>query len=246
MMDLALRDTVVLVTGASAGIGRASAALPASEGARVAGAGSTTSASTSPLPPARRRSWRALILHGRLGAVVNNVGGVTMHDGFLAIGDAAWAAALELNLDGGTRQPCRRSVLRRTRRQPRAPLERGGAAARPGDSRLRGRRRALRAVSKGLAHESGRAACDRTSCPRADANAALGRPGRIRRQLAARFDKPRETAIGDLVTDVRGLATGRLGTPDDVARPIALVMSPLSAQVTGAEWAIDGGALREV
>jgi NAD(P)-dependent dehydrogenase (short-subunit alcohol dehydrogenase family) len=45
---------------------------------------------------------------------------------------------------------------------------------------------------------------------------------------------------------VRGLATGRLGTPDDVARPIALVMSPLSAQVTGAEWAIDGGALREV
>jgi len=82
--------------------------------------------------------------------------------------------------------------------------------------------------------------------PRADANAALGRPGRIRRQLAARFDKPRETAIGDLVTDVRGLATGRLGTPDDVARAIALVMSPLSAQVTGAEWAIDGGALREV
>jgi NAD(P)-dependent dehydrogenase (short-subunit alcohol dehydrogenase family) len=75
---------------------------------------------------------------------------------------------------------------------------------------------------------------------------SLGRPGRIRRQLAARFDKPRETAIGDLVTDVRGLATGRLGTPDDVARAIALAMSPLSAHVTGAEWAIDGGALREV
>jgi NAD(P)-dependent dehydrogenase (short-subunit alcohol dehydrogenase family) len=108
------------------------------------------------------------------------------------------------------------------------------------------RRSALRAVSKGLAHESGRARAIERRVPRADANAALGRPGRIRRQLAARFDKPRETAIGDLVTDVRGLATGRLGTPDDVARAIALAMSPLSAHVTGAEWAIDGGALREV
>ena len=48
------------------------------------------------------------------------------------------------------------------------------------------------------------------------------------------------------VRDVRGLVTGRLGTPEEVARVIAMLVSPLSAQVTGAEWTIDGGVLREV
>lgn len=39
---------------------------------------------------------------------------------------------------------------------------------------------------------------------------------------------------------------GRPGTAEEVARVIAFLVSPLSAQVTGAEWAIDGGALREL
>jgi len=45
---------------------------------------------------------------------------------------------------------------------------------------------------------------------------------------------------------VRGLSLGKLGSPADVARVIAFLLSPSSSQITGSEYAVDGGALREI
>ncbi|MGH3612001.1 MAG: SDR family oxidoreductase [Pseudonocardia sp.] len=45
---------------------------------------------------------------------------------------------------------------------------------------------------------------------------------------------------------MRNLSLGRLGTPGDVARVIVFLLSPASAQITGSEYPVDGGALHEI
>ena len=38
----------------------------------------------------------------------------------------------------------------------------------------------------------------------------------------------------------------RMGQPDDIAQVVAYLVSPLSHQVTAAEWSVDGGAQRHI
>jgi len=73
-----------------------------------------------------------------------------------------------------------------------------------------------------------------------------GGPGGFADQLADQYALEPEAAIEHFVNDVRGLSAGRLGTPEDVARVIALLLSPASAQITGSEYAVDGGARHEI
>ena len=65
-------------------------------------------------------------------------------------------------------------------------------------------------------------------------------------QIAEALGTDRENAIDQIVTTLRPLLTGRIGQPDDVARVVAYLISPLSSQVTGAEWVVDGGALPQI
>jgi NAD(P)-dependent dehydrogenase (short-subunit alcohol dehydrogenase family) len=41
-----------------------------------------------------------------------------------------------------------------------------------------------------------------------------------------------------------GIATGRFSTPREVATLVVLLASPRTANVTGANWVIDGGMLK--
>jgi NAD(P)-dependent dehydrogenase (short-subunit alcohol dehydrogenase family) len=65
------------------------------------------------------------------------------------------------------------------------------------------------------------------------------RPGGFSEQIAEIWGIDKESAIARM--EERTL-TRRLGQADDVAQVIAYLVSPLSRQVTAAEWSVDGGA----
>jgi NAD(P)-dependent dehydrogenase (short-subunit alcohol dehydrogenase family) len=192
---------------------------------------------------------RALAELGEIDVLVNNVGGGDGGEGqtagFLGFDDQAWQDGLRLNF---------LSAVRTTRAALPSLLRRRGAivtvssigARQPsgGPITYTTAKAALTAFGKALAEEFGpRGVRVNTVSPGPVRTALWVSPEGYGAALAAAMGVPHEELLAGLPAS-SGLTTGRLIEPEEVASLVAYLASPLAGSVAGADYRIDGGAVK--
>ncbi len=250
-MDLGLRDRVFIVTGASRGLGKATAHVLVDEGAKVVisarnaesvegacqdlgtdNATGVTADNGDPETPARLVS-AARDTFGRLDGALISVGGPAT-GGVLDTSDETWRSAFDTVFLG---------ALRLGRVLVEA-LEPGGAVAfvlstsvkQPigGLAVSNGLRPGLAMAAKTLADEVG---------PRGiRVNGLL--PGRVETERVQELDGLSDDPEATKQSHLAGIPLRRYGQPAEFGRAAAFLLSPAADYITGAMLPVDGGLTR--
>jgi len=255
-MDLELEGTVCIVTGASSGIGRATAERLAAEGARVLlvgrdparleGAATAVGGTAFPADVTDPAAAAAIVACaealGTLGVLVNNAG-TSFVRSVDELTDADWRAQYELHVMAPMR------LMREA--APRMAAGAGGRIVNVCSSA--GKRPSLTnaaySVTKAAQLSLSRAWADLHAADGVLVNAVTPGPvsselwtadGGLADQTAAARGVSREDA---LAAQAGKVPLGRFATPGEVADVIVFLCSARAATVTGAAWSVDGGAV---
>ncbi|MGA4842785.1 SDR family oxidoreductase [Streptomyces sp. G45] len=249
-MDLGLNNRVYVVTGASRGLGNASARALVADGAKVVLSGRDEKAATAaaqelgpgavgvaadnadPGTPARLIAT-ARERFGGFDGILISVGGPP--PGFAADAtDEQWQAAFESVFLGAVRLA----------RAAAAALDEGGVIGfvlstsvyepQPVLTISNGLRPGLAGFAKSLAQELG---------PRGIRVVGL-LPGRIDTERVRQIDELSDDPEAARRSAEAGIPLRRYGGPDEFGRVAAFLLSPAAAYVTGVMLPVDGGALR--
>ena len=257
-MDLELADKVAVVTGASKGIGMAVVRELASEGAKVVagarhvqaleGIEGVTAVAVDLADPAGpgRLVGHAIDELGRVDVLVNNVGAAHVRlDGFLTLTDADFETSLQLNFFAALRAT-RAAVDDMTKRgkgtvvnvaSVNSFFEPDGGVVDYGAAKA-----ALVNLAKSLSQELGPRGIRITSVSPGPVATDLWLGGQGVAETVGRATGEGGDAVRDQMA--ASMPTGRFTTPQEVATVVALLASPRTANVTGANWVIDGGLIK--
>jgi len=262
-MDLGLTGKIVVVTGASKGIGLAVCRALVAEGAIVVAGSRSGSADLDELvaqgsvtsvlvdlgePDGPDRLVDHADAHGGLDILVNNVGAAKLRlTGFLDITDEDWASTMSLNF---------MSALRATRAAIPRLIARGGGNVvtigsvnaflpDPGVIDYSAAKAAVWNLSKSLSKEFGaqKLRFNSISPGPVETDLWLGEHG-VAQTFAATSGVDFETAKAQVVASQGGFSTGRFTTPAEVADLVVLLASNRAGNVTGADFLIDGGLVK--
>ena len=260
-MDLDLEEKVVVVTGASKGIGLAIARAFADEGARVvAGARNTGSLDglsgitavaldlAAPEAPGKLVA-HAVEKYGRVDVLVNNVGAVRLRlEGFLGTSDEEFAWSMNMNFY---------TALRASRAAITQMLSQGGGSIvnvgsvnaffQPdaGTIDYGAAKAALLNLNKTLAQEFGARGIrvNAVSPGPVSTELWLGENG-VAQTVARATGLDPEAARDKVIASIGGMATNRFTTPEEVAGLVVMLASQRIGNVTGSNFVIDGGLLK--
>jgi 3-oxoacyl-[acyl-carrier protein] reductase len=261
-MDLGLRDRACIVTGASRGIGRATAALLAAEGAALLLVGrgeEALVAATDELGgSAGTIEWIALDIteadagercreaclarFGRIDVLVNNAGTSAVR-ALEDLTDRDWQSQWELNVMAPMRLMRALAPLMAERGWGRIVNVCSSSGKRPSQ------RNAAYSVTKAAQLSLSRVFADAYAARGVLVNAVAPGPiaselwldpGGLADQSATAQNTTREQV---LEATAAGVPLRRLGTPDEIAAAIVFLCSEAASNVVGAAWAVDGGTV---
>jgi 3-oxoacyl-[acyl-carrier protein] reductase len=257
-VDLGLGDCVCLVTGSTGGIGRATAALLAQEGARVVVCGRHTDRVedarhaaraalgvvcdlAEPGAPEELVAQTAAEL-GSVDVLVNNVG-EAYQASFHELSDRQWEELWQLNVMSYVRTI--RAVLPAMRERRRGVIvnvsSSSGKRPSTGMPNYSVTKAAVLSLSRLVADVY---ATDGIRCnavtPGPTATPAWLGDGGLADQQAHRSGKSRDEVLAAVAA---GRPLGRLAEPEEVASVIVFLCSDRASFVTGAAWSADGGTV---
>ena len=192
---------------------------------------------------------QALEDHGRLDVLVNNVGAIQLRlDGFLDTTESDFEWAMNLNFYAGLRAT--RAAL--------IPMLFQGAGAIVNVASVNAfyqpdgatidygvAKAAVVNLTKSLAQEFGPRGIrvNAVSPGPVSTDLWLGEHG-VAQTVARATGVDAEAARKQIVADMGGIPTGRFTTPEEVATLVVLLASERTANVTGANYVIDGGLIK--